>query len=36
MAQRGGLVTERYSVNALAGKLKRLYEEIIEEKRCAT
>jgi starch synthase len=36
MARRGGWVTERYSVRSLAEKLKRLYEELIEEKRCAT
>jgi glycosyltransferase involved in cell wall biosynthesis len=35
MAARGGLVTERYSVNTLAAGLKGLYEELIEEKRCA-
>lgn len=36
MARRGALVTEEYSVNALAARLKGLYEELIEEKRCAT
>jgi starch synthase len=36
MALRGGLVAEQYSINALAAKLKDLYEELIEEKRCAT
>jgi glycosyltransferase involved in cell wall biosynthesis len=36
MAQRGGLVSERYSVHLLANKLKHLYEELIEEKRCTT
>jgi len=34
MAQRGALITERHSVNALAATLKGLYEELIEEKRC--
>lgn len=36
MARRGGLVSERYSVNTLAGRLKKLYEELIEVKQCAT
>ena len=36
MAKRGALVSEQYSVKSLASKLKRLYEELIEEKRCAT
>lgn len=36
MARRGGLVSERYGVNALAGRLKKLYEELIEVKQCAT
>jgi hypothetical protein len=36
MAGRGALVTERYSVVALAGRLKELYQELIEEKRCIT
>jgi alpha-maltose-1-phosphate synthase len=36
MARRGTTVTQRYSTNALAAKLKSVYEEVIEEKRCAT
>lgn len=32
MAQKGGRVSEQYGVNALAGRLKSLYEELIEEK----
>jgi glycosyltransferase involved in cell wall biosynthesis len=35
MASRGGMVTERYSVNTLAARLKDLYEQLIEEKQCA-
>jgi glycosyltransferase involved in cell wall biosynthesis len=35
MAQRGAAVSERYSVKALAGQLKTLYEDLIREKRCA-
>jgi glycosyltransferase involved in cell wall biosynthesis len=36
MAQRGASVIERYSMSALAARLKGLYEELIEEKKCAT
>jgi glycosyltransferase involved in cell wall biosynthesis len=36
MAKRGGAVTVQYGVNALADRLKTLYEELIEEKRCTT
>ncbi len=36
MAKRGAQVSERYSVTALAGQLKRLYQELVEEKQCAT
>lgn len=36
MAQRGASVTQQYSMSALAGRLKGLYEELIEEKQCAT
>jgi len=36
MAQRGSLISERYGVHSLGAKLKQLYEELIEEKRCAT
>ncbi|HZR15766.1 MAG TPA: glycosyltransferase family 4 protein [Verrucomicrobiae bacterium] len=35
MARRGGSLAERYSVTALAARLKGVYEELIEEKRCA-
>ncbi len=34
MAIRGGAVAEQYSVTALAGRLKKLYEHLIEEKQC--
>ena len=36
MAGRGTAVAEQYSVNALAARLKTLYEEVIEAKRCTT
>ncbi|HLH56512.1 MAG TPA: glycosyltransferase family 4 protein [Verrucomicrobiae bacterium] len=36
MALRGREVTQRYSMTALAAKLKGLYEELIEERRCTT
>jgi glycosyltransferase involved in cell wall biosynthesis len=37
MAARGAAkVREKYSVNALAGRMKLLYEELIETKRCVT
>jgi alpha-maltose-1-phosphate synthase len=37
MAARGAAkVRERYSVNALAGRMKRLYEELMEAKPCVT
>ncbi len=36
MAGRGTVVAEQYSVNALAARLKTLYEEVIEAKRCTT
>jgi starch synthase len=29
-------VSRKYNLNALAGRMKRLYEELIEEKRCVT
>lgn len=35
MAKRGGSVSERYGVSALAARLKGIYQELIEEKRCA-
>lgn len=36
MAREGATVSERYSVGAIAAKLKSLYTELIEEKQCAT
>jgi starch synthase len=36
MASRGAKLSEQYSVNALAAKLKKLYQELIEERACAT
>jgi glycosyltransferase involved in cell wall biosynthesis len=37
MAERGKqLVLNRYSVSALAGRLKTLYQALIEERQCAT
>ena len=37
MAARGATkVREHYSINALAGRMKRLYEELMEAKRCVT
>jgi glycosyltransferase involved in cell wall biosynthesis len=37
MVARGAAkVRDQYSVNALAGRMKRLYEELMEAKRCAT
>jgi glycosyltransferase involved in cell wall biosynthesis len=37
MAARGAAkVREKYSVNALAGRMKLLYEELMEAKRCVT
>jgi glycosyltransferase involved in cell wall biosynthesis len=37
MAARGATkVRERYSVNVLAGRMKRLYEELMEAKQCIT
>jgi glycosyltransferase involved in cell wall biosynthesis len=36
MVERGARVTERYSVVALAGRLKTLYQHLIEEKQCVT
>jgi starch synthase len=35
MATRGSKVSEQHSVNALAAKLKELYQELIEERSCA-
>jgi glycosyltransferase involved in cell wall biosynthesis len=35
MAARGAALSEQYSVDALAARLKSLYQELIEEKRCA-
>ncbi|HEX3720042.1 MAG TPA: glycosyltransferase family 4 protein [Verrucomicrobiae bacterium] len=36
MAHRGANVSQEFSLGALAGRLKKLYEQLIEEKRCAT
>jgi alpha-maltose-1-phosphate synthase len=36
MALRGSVVAEQYSVQTLAGRLKDLYQELIEEKKCTT
>jgi glycosyltransferase involved in cell wall biosynthesis len=36
MAGRGAAVSQQYSITALAGRLKKLYEELIREKQCAT
>jgi len=36
MASRGTAVSEQYSVNALAAKLKALYQELIEQRSCTT
>jgi glycosyltransferase involved in cell wall biosynthesis len=35
MANRGARVSQEYSLGALAGRLKNLYEQLIEEKKCA-
>jgi glycosyltransferase involved in cell wall biosynthesis len=36
MAERGRRVTEEHSVDALAARLHLLYEQLVEEKLCAT
>jgi glycosyltransferase involved in cell wall biosynthesis len=36
MVARGALLTAKYSVEALASRLKRLYEQLVEEYPCAT
>ena len=36
MVARGANVSEGYSIEALAGRMKKTYEEVIEEKQCAT
>lgn len=36
MVALGAKVSERYSLEALAGRMKKIYEEVIEEKQCAT
>ena len=36
MAARGAALAGEYSVPALAGRLKALYEQLVEEKLCAT
>jgi hypothetical protein len=35
MASRGSKVAEKYSIHALAGQTKGIYEQLIEEKQCA-
>jgi glycosyltransferase involved in cell wall biosynthesis len=36
MADRGTVISQQYSLAALAGRLKRLYEELIMENQCVT
>jgi glycosyltransferase involved in cell wall biosynthesis len=36
MANRGAHVSQQHSLGVLAARLKKLYEQLIEEKRCAT
>ena len=36
MASCGATVSQQYSLTALAARLKKLYEELIREKQCAT
>ncbi|MEY2427356.1 MAG: D-inositol-3-phosphate glycosyltransferase [Verrucomicrobiota bacterium] len=36
MVALGAKVSESYSLEALAGRMKNIYEEVIEEKQCAT
>jgi glycosyltransferase involved in cell wall biosynthesis len=36
MARRGAAISQQYGITALAGRLKKLYEELILEKQCAT
>jgi alpha-maltose-1-phosphate synthase len=36
MARRGGALSERHSMTALAARLAGLYQELVEEKQCAT
>ncbi len=36
MATQGAVLSQQYSLGALAGRLSRLYEELIREKQCAT
>ncbi|HWI59201.1 MAG TPA: glycosyltransferase family 4 protein, partial [Bacillota bacterium] len=36
MVARGGQVSQQYSVSALAGRVKQLYEQLMEEKQCVT
>jgi glycosyltransferase involved in cell wall biosynthesis len=36
MAARGAAISQQYSLAALAERLKKLYEELIQEKQCAT
>jgi glycosyltransferase involved in cell wall biosynthesis len=36
MANRGTATSQQYSIGAVAGRIKRLYEELTREKQCAT
>jgi alpha-maltose-1-phosphate synthase len=36
MANQGAAITQQYSLTGLASRLKKLYEELIREKQCAT
>src|SRR5580658_39412 len=36
MASRGAAISQQHSIAALAGRLKKLYEELIQAKQCAT
>jgi alpha-maltose-1-phosphate synthase len=36
MAAKGAVISQEYSLSALAGRLKKLYEDLIREKQCAT
>ena len=36
MAVRGGEIAAQYSIESLAGRMKELYAEVVEQKLCAT
>jgi glycosyltransferase involved in cell wall biosynthesis len=36
MAMRGAALSQQYSLSALAARLRKLYEELIQQKQCAT